>query len=185
MKKILVVFCAIVFVCLISCGKAPQQKNFEQYDVLHGNMAKGGIDGGYILKSDDTSFLAMRNTKKIYTDKAIFRVKMKAHRYEDPRNGFIRIITDMGQTIDAGVLIGAGKYLLHGSAVAKQEISVKFDKNKLFTIELIIDIKKKEATAIIDGKKLKSKITQQFNEINRVGYVGYTTQTEFTDIEEM
>jgi len=185
MRKILVVFCAILLACVISCGKATQPKKFEQYDVLSGAMVKGGIDGGYILKSDDTSFVAMRNTRKIYTDRAVFKVKMKAHQQADPRNGFIRLITDKGQTIEAGILIGSDKYHLGGSAVAKQEIAVKFDKNKLFTIELIIDIKKKEATAIIDGKILKSEITQQFKEIKWIGYVGYNTQTEFTEIEEM
>lgn len=193
MKRMLVVFCAILLTCVISCGKdnegvakkAGQPKKFGNYDVIKGEMLKGGISGGYILKSDDTSFLAMRNIQKKHTDKVSFKVMMKAHQQKGTRNGFIRARTDADQIIEAGVLIGAGKYVLSGNAVEKQEIAVKFDKNKLFMIELVIDIRNKEVTARIDDKALKSKIKAQFKEIKRIGYFGHKAQTEFTEIEEV
>ena len=66
----------------------------------------------------------------------------------------------------------------------RKEIEVGFDKNKLFAIELVIDIKKQEAIAIIDGKVIKTRIKKKFKTIDRVGYVGYKTKTEFTEILE-
>lgn len=191
MKKILVVLLAIFLTCTVSYGKEPGQtkqkakqiKTFGPYTVSEGEMLKGGI--GYIIKADGASFVAMRNTKKPYTDKVKFKVQMKANVNKGRRNGFIQAKSDNGQTIQAGILIGAGKYQLNGSAVEKKEMAIAFDKNKIFTIELIIDAKKNEAIAVIDGKTLKTKITKSFKKINRIGYVGYGTQTEFTEISEI
>ncbi len=191
MKKLIVMFSSMLLVCVMSCNKdnkeakqpAAETEKFGQYEVLKGEMSSGGI--GYVLKSDSTDFKAMRNTRKIYTDKAVFKIKLKSHQQSGKRNGFIQAVASQGQTINAGVWIGARTYQLGGNAVELQtEKNVDFDANGIFSIELEIDLKKQEVTAIINGMTLRSKLKQPISEIKRVGYVGYGTQTEFTEIEE-
>jgi len=160
-----------------------ETKKNEQYEVLNGEMEIGGI--GYVLKADSTHFQAMRETHKKYTDKAVFKVKLKAHQLTGKRNGFIQAFTSAGKTIEVGVWIGARTYQLGGNVVKVQTKKyVDLNTNGIFYIVLEIDLKEQVVTATINGMILRSKLIKPISEIEYVGYVGYETQTEFTEIEE-
>lgn len=196
MKKLSVLSLVVISVMVFSipaCKKAAEApKPAEQgkapaaivgFETMNGTLEKGGL--GYILSSleKDKLGVALKKTDTPYKNSLTIKGKMKSAQPSGTRNGYILFGESLSRFGQAGVLIGGMKYAISGHYAEKKEVPAKFDQNKVFDIELIINIKDKTVTFKVDGTEVKTKMNYRPKSVDYVGYAAANTKTEFSDLE--
>ena len=162
--------------------QAPEAAPAKGFSVTNGTLVKGGL--GFILSAEkDKGAVAAKPTEKPYKSVITAKAKIKAAVPTGTRNGFIVFGEKPGEWTKAGVLIGGMKYGIDGPLVEKVEVPQKFDQNKVFDVELTVNLKGKTVTWKVDGVEVKTKLTKVPGSIGYVGYSAGNTKTEFSELQ--
>lgn len=185
----LVVSCALIFsIAGFGCKKAEQSAEAPKqselgFETVNGTLEKGGL--GHILTSSekDKSAVAVKKTDSSFQNVVIIKGKIKAALPLGTRNGYIVYGEGPSRLGQAGIRIGGMKYVVEGHYAEKKEVPAKFDPNKVFDIELTVNIKEKAVTLKVDGTEVKTKMNYRPKAVDYVGYAVANTKTEFSDLQ--
>ena len=164
--------------------KAAEQAKQEQgpaegYKVLNGTLEKGGL--GFVLSADKDKVASA--TKKVsYKNTLHVQCKMSSQVTGSARNGFI-VFGDSTEQARAGILVGARQYMIDGSIVKEAKEQQKFDQNKVFELDVTVDLQKKTVVLKVDGHEVKTTITKVPAVISYVGYIAGNAKTEFSELQ--
>jgi len=154
-------------------------------------VVKGGT-----LSKDELGFkfvsegeaVALRRFDEPVTERVQFSARYTARTSAVTRNAMLVFgdSDDNNALIKVGSAIGMGAHAVFQGSWGNMpagKTNAKFKADAVFDAEVTVDLKKRQVTAVIDGKKLSGKLPDSLKKITHYGYYVKATSSAFSPIE--